>query len=133
MFFSIIYSFVAARVLGLRCCEFAFSSCSRPGLSPVAARRLPPRCSGFSSLNLWAQGWRLPGLQDTGSGVVVCGLSCSLACTIFLTQGSNLCLLHWQMDSFPLNHQGSHDLLNKVRPAYVFTLPTGHTCIERLC
>ena len=26
---------------------------------------------------------------------------------IFLTQGSNLCLLHWQEDSLPLSHQGS--------------------------
>ena len=27
---------------------------------------------------------------------------------IFLTQGSNPCLLHWQMDSLPLSHPGSH-------------------------
>ena len=27
------------------------------------------------------------------------GLSCSSACGIFLDQGSNLCLLHWQADS----------------------------------
>ena len=26
---------------------------------------------------------------------------------IFLTQGSNLCLLHWQSDSLPLSHLGS--------------------------
>ena len=26
---------------------------------------------------------------------------------IFLTQGSNLCLLHWQVDSLPLSYQGS--------------------------
>ena len=26
---------------------------------------------------------------------------------IFLTQGSNLHLLHWQADSLPLSHQGS--------------------------
>ena len=25
----------------------------------------------------------------------------------FLLQGSNLCLLHWQADSLPLNHMGS--------------------------
>ena len=30
-----------------------------------------------------------------------------MACRIFPTQGSNLCLLHWQVDSFPLSHQGS--------------------------
>ena len=33
-------------------------------------------------------------------------LSCSLACGIFLRQGSNLCLLHWQTDSLSLNHRG---------------------------
>ena len=26
---------------------------------------------------------------------------------IFLDQGLNLCLLHWQVDSLPLSHQGS--------------------------
>ena len=29
------------------------------------------------------------------------------ACGIFLDQGSNLCPLHWQADSYPLDHQGS--------------------------
>ena len=27
---------------------------------------------------------------------------------IFLTEGLNLCLLHWQMDSLPLSHQGRY-------------------------
>ena len=37
------------------------------------------------------------------------GVSCHfLLQGIFLTQGSNLCLLHWQVDSLPLTHQGSH-------------------------
>ena len=30
-----------------------------------------------------------------------------VACGIFLDQGSNLCLLHWQVDSLPLSYQGS--------------------------
>ena len=30
---------------------------------------------------------------------------------IFPTQGSNLCLLHWQVDSLPLSHLGSLNLL----------------------
>ena len=33
------------------------------------------------------------------AGVVVQGLSCSVACEIFLDQGSNQYLLHWQADS----------------------------------
>ena len=40
------------------------------------------------------------GLQSTGSVLVVHELSCSLACGIFLDQGLNLCLLHWQADFF---------------------------------
>ena len=47
------------------------------------------------------------GLQDAGSVVVANGLSCCLACGIFPSQGLNPCLLHWQADSLPLNHQGS--------------------------
>ena len=47
------------------------------------------------------------GLWSTGSMVVVHGHSNSSACGIFLDQGSNLCLLHWQVDSVPLSHQGS--------------------------
>ena len=39
--------------------------------------------------------------------VVAYGLSCSVACGIFLDQGSNLYLLLWQADSLPLRYQGS--------------------------
>ena len=34
-----------------------------------------------------------------------------LSLGIFLTQESNLCLLHWQANSLPLNHQGSPNFL----------------------
>ena len=54
---------------------------------------------------LWA--CRLQGLRHVGSGVVPCRLRCSVACRIFLDQGSNPCPLHWQADSYPLGHQGS--------------------------
>ena len=45
---------------------------------------------------------RLQGAQP--SAVVVHRLSCSTTCGIFLDQGSNPCLLHWQADSLPLSH-----------------------------
>ena len=36
------------------------------------------------------------------------GMGCHfLSQGIFLTQGSNLHLLHWQVDSLPVSHQGS--------------------------
>ena len=38
------------------------------------------------------------GLQSTDSVVVVHRLSCFMVCGIFLNQGSNLCLLHWEAD-----------------------------------
>ena len=36
-------------------------------------------------------------------------LFCSMACGIFLEQGlgQNMCPLNWQVDSYPLYHQGS--------------------------
>ena len=37
--------------------------------------------------------------------VVVHGLSCPAAREIFLDQGLDTCLLHWQADSLPLRHQ----------------------------
>ena len=44
-------------------------------------------CCGAQALGAWA------------SVVVAHGLSCSAACGIFPDQGSNPCLLHWQVDS----------------------------------
>ena len=52
--------------------------------------------------------WASPG-KNTGVG------SHSLLQGIFPTQGSNLhlfCLLHWQMDSYHLSHQGSPNISN---------------------
>ena len=47
------------------------------------------------------------GLQSTGSVVVTQELSSFSGCGVFLDQGSNPCLLHWQVDSYPLYHQES--------------------------
>ena len=38
---------------------------------------------------------------------MACGLSCPAACAIFLDQGLNLFVLHWQADSLPLSNLGS--------------------------
>ena len=62
---------------------------------------------------LWGAGTSVGaarGLQSTGSTAVTRRLSRSMACGIFLTQGLNLRLLHWQEDSLPLSHQGSPSL-----------------------
>ena len=57
-------------------------------------------CGFFSCCRTWALGLM-------GSIVAAHELSCSVACGIFLNQGSNPYLLHWQADSLPLSHQGS--------------------------
>ena len=75
-------------------------------------------CAGFSlrwARLLWSPGSSCRGsvvvthgqLQLAGSVVVEHGLSCSVACGIFLDQGSNPCPQDWQADSQPLHHQGS--------------------------
>ena len=77
----------------------AFSSCDKRRLrSGCSAWDCP--CGGFSSCGTQT-------LELMGSVVAAHRLTCHLARGIFLGQGSNLCLLHWQVDSLPLKHQGS--------------------------
>ena len=64
---------------------------------------------GFSCLG--SRLGRFQELQHTGSIVVVLGLRCSEAWGIFSDQGSNPYLLHWQVDTLPLNHQGMNPLI----------------------
>ena len=59
------------------------------------------------------------GLLSTGSIVVANGLSCSEACRIFWDQESNPCLLHWQSDFLPLNHQVSPIIIILFNQSYV--------------
>ena len=57
--------------------------------SVVAPRR-------FNNRGTWA--------LDTYSIVIAHGLSCSVACGIFLDQELNVCLLQRHADSLPLTH-----------------------------
>ena len=97
-------------------CSLYFSCDGRGPLS--SGDVLASHCSGFSCCRahrahrfqqLWhmRSGVAAPGLQSRGPIVMVRGLSCSVACEIFPNQGMNLCLLHWQVDSSPVSHQGS--------------------------
>jgi len=47
------------------------------------------------------------GPWSMGSIAVAPGPSGPAACGIFPDQGLNPCLLHWQVESLPLRHQGS--------------------------
>ena len=98
-----IYLFLA--LLGLCCYE---------GFSLVVASRatLQLQCTSFL---LW---WLLfSGAQALEHGLSSCSsqalehrlnrLSCFMVCDIFLAQGSNPCLLHWQVDFKQLSHQES--------------------------
>ena len=98
------YLFVA--LLGLHCCVgFSLVVGSR-GYSLVVVHGLlfieascgawALRHLGFSSCSSWTLEHRLK--------VVMQGLSCSVACGIFMGQGSNMCFLHWQANSLLLSH-----------------------------
>ena len=71
------------------------------------------RMHGFQELQHVGSVVTVPRLQHTGSRAVVQQLNCCKTCRIFPSQGSKPCLLHWQVDSLPLSHQGSspHKLL----------------------
>ena len=73
------------------------SSCGEQGPRPSS-------CGKWGSLVVASRLW------STGSTIVVDGLSRSMAGGVLPDQGPNPCLLHWQVDSSPLSHQGSPDL-----------------------
>ena len=75
------------------CCE---SSCQRDSVKIESG-----------NISFWSRS-----SQSVGSVAVVHGLNCSEACGIFPNQGSNPCLLHWQVDSLPLSHQGCNFLFH---------------------
>ena len=64
--------------------------------------------------------------QSTGS-IVGAQELCSQACGIFLDQGSNPSPLHWQVDSQPLDHQGSPNSLTNSR--IFLSVQRGFLCI----
>ena len=99
------YLFLAA--LGLLCCAWAFSSCGKWGLLFCCGAQAS-HCRGFSCCGARALGTR-------ASVVVAHGLSCSVACGIFLDQGLNPFPMHWQADSQPLRHQASPPIFSFLR------------------
>ena len=117
------------------------------GLSLAAASRgssllqcTQHHCSGFSCCGAQALGAQASvvaarGLQSAGSVVVAHGLSCSLACGIFLDHCSNPCPLHWQVDSQPLHHQGSPQLkyLNLVLYLFIRQISKARNKSYNLC
>ena len=109
---NFLYFFIFA-CAGSYCCE-SFSLVVASGDYPLAGvwgllllRSPGSRARRLQQLQHVGSVVVVPRLESTGSVVVVQALSCSVACGIFLDQGSNLCLLHWWSDSLPLSHQGN--------------------------
>ena len=126
---SLFFFFWAA--LDRHCFVRAFSSCGR--LGRLSRGGWAFHCCGFSCFRAQALGVQALEEWHTGSAaaacrpleraglsgcstralehrvstVVACGRSFPMVCGIFPDQGSNLCPLHWQMDSYPKYHQGS--------------------------
>ena len=63
-------------------------------------------CCRARGSRAWASGHAAPRLKSIGSAVAIHRLSCSVACGIFPDQGWNPRLLHWQVNSLSLSHQG---------------------------
>ena len=119
-FFKLLFIYLSVAVLGLCCC-MSFSLVEEVGAT------IQLWYTGFSSqwfLLLWRTGSRVhglpqlwhvgslvaaaPRLESTGSLIVAHGLSCSVACGIFLDQGLKLCLLPLAGQFFTTeHHQGS--------------------------
>ena len=96
-------------ILQARTLEWVAISFSWPELwMPLSAEKLFSFSCSVVFDSLWPHGlqparflcpWDFPG-KNPGVGCHV------LLQGTFLTQGSNLCLLHWQADALPLRHQG---------------------------
>ena len=63
-----------------------------------------PGCVGLRWLQRAGSVVAAPGLRSAGS-VVVHHLSCSTACGVSPNRGLSQCVLHWQADSCPLDHE----------------------------
>ena len=103
-FFNLVASLLT--VLGLCCCPSSLGAAVSGGPSPAVVR-------GLLSCRPWAPVSEACGFSIATSRLLehrlstaVHGLHCSEACGIFLGHGSNLCLLHWQVDSLPQSHSG---------------------------
>ena len=113
-------------VVDLCCCVGFFSSSGEWGMLSLQASHCRVWvlgawgsvvvAHGFTSCSSWTLEHRL-------SSCGTHGLSSSTACGIFPDQGSNLCLLYWQVDSLPVSHQGSpiHWVLIVVHGIFIAT------------
>ena len=116
----------------LSCDDFAFSQIISESISILHPRK---SCVSFYLFISGCTGsWlvhvgfhclpRLLLFQSLGSVVVAGGLSCPEACGLFPDQRSNPCLLHWQEDSQPVDHQGG--------PIAAFSIQDKEVILQRI-
>ena len=109
-YFWLCYVFSRFAGFSLVAMSRGYSSLRWAGFSLVASLVTELRLQGTQTSVVAACGLGSCGsraLEHGGSVVVAHWVSCSMACGIFLHQGSSPCLLRWQVDSLPLSHQGS--------------------------
>ena len=99
-----------------------FSSCIERRLPIIAMRRVLIVVTPLVAVH------RLQGVR--ASVVMAHRLGCSVSCGIFPDQGLNLCLLHWQVDSLPVSHQGSPSLLTSMHILYLEHISTCMHCMS---
>ena len=110
-------STVGHRFWGTRAQQLWLSGSGAHGLSSCGSWALGHRGSAVVALGLlgtraqqlWLSGFSSCGSRalEHGSAVVVSRLSCSMACGVFPDQGLNPHTMYWQVDSLPLDNQGS--------------------------
>ena len=116
-FLKIFFIDLFLAMLGLHCCMRFSVVATSGGYSLVAVhkrltcglsscRAWVPGHEGLSSCGTWAQYLQFPDSRAQAQQLWHTDLVASLACGLFLNQKSNPCLLHWQVDSLPLSHQG---------------------------
>lgn len=104
-----------------------FSICCEEGTTFCCASRTS-HCSGFCCHGARALGCvgsevAAPRFHSKGSIVVVHGLSCPEAWGVLTDRESNRGLLHWQVNSSPLSHQGT-PILRFLRNLHLFSVVT---------
>ena len=98
-------------MLGLHCCAWAFSGCSKQGI-PCNCGVQASHCGGFSCCG--GQVLRYTGFSSCGSRALAGRLSsmahtlgCPVPRGLFPDQELNLCPPNCKVDSLPLDHQGN--------------------------
>ena len=100
-------------MLSLPHCDWTFSNCGEQGLLFLVLRGLLVAETSLvehglcgAQVSVAVALW----LQSADSVDVAHGISCSVACGIFLDNRSNPCAMHCKVDSQPLDHGRPHCL-----------------------